>query len=120
MSIQDEIISEVASGIFRILIQLPVPEVGSMNSYIIVDRDRNLIVDPGMAHPACYKILEKTIEDLGLGLERTDFSITHHHLDHFSSVPRFLGNNSHIYISKSEAEFIERIASGEAETETAV
>jgi glyoxylase-like metal-dependent hydrolase (beta-lactamase superfamily II) len=120
MSDQTEVISEVAPGIFRIVVQLPIPEVGSVNSYIIVDSNRNLIVDPGMAHPVCYEIMEKAIEDLGLDLERTDFFITHHHLDHFSSVPRFLSRASHIYISKPEAEFIECIASGEAEAETAV
>lgn len=120
MSGQAERISEVAPGIFRIAVQIPIPEVGSMNSYVIVDGDRNLMVDPGMAHPACYEIMEKAIEDLGLDLGRTDFFITHHHLDHFGSVSRFLSGTSHIYISKPEAEFVERIASGEAETETAV
>jgi glyoxylase-like metal-dependent hydrolase (beta-lactamase superfamily II) len=61
MSGQTEWISEVAPGIFRIVVQLPIPEVGSMNSYVIVDADRNLIVDPGMAHPACYELMEKAI-----------------------------------------------------------
>jgi glyoxylase-like metal-dependent hydrolase (beta-lactamase superfamily II) len=68
MSGRTEKISEVAPGIFRIVVQLPIPEVGSMNSYVIVDGDRNLIVDPGMAHPACYELMEKAIEDLGLDL----------------------------------------------------
>jgi glyoxylase-like metal-dependent hydrolase (beta-lactamase superfamily II) len=120
MSGQAERISEVAPGIFRIVVQIPIPEVGSMNSYVIVDPDRNLIVDPGMAHPDCYEIVEKAIEDLGLDLGRTDFFITHHHLDHFGSVSRFLSGTSRIYISKPEAEFIERIASGEVEAETGV
>jgi glyoxylase-like metal-dependent hydrolase (beta-lactamase superfamily II) len=89
-----ERISEVVPGIFRIVIQLPIPEVGSMNSYVIVDGSRNLIVDPGMAHSGCYEIMEKAIVDLGLDLEYTDFFITHHHLDHFSSVSRFLSGKS--------------------------
>ncbi len=120
MSGHAENISEVFPGIFRIVVQLPIPEVGSVNAYIVDDGSRNLIIDPGMAHPACYEIMEKAIGDLGLDLERTDFFITHHHLDHFSSVSRFLGGTSRIYISRAEAEFIERIASGEAELETAV
>jgi glyoxylase-like metal-dependent hydrolase (beta-lactamase superfamily II) len=120
MSGKDEIISEVAPGIFRILVRLPIPEVGSMNSYVIVDASRNIIVDPGMAHPACYATMEKAIQKLSLDLECTDFFITHHHLDHFSSVSRFLRRTSCIYISEREAEFIRRIASGEAEAETAV
>jgi len=89
-----------------------------MNSYAIVDGDRNLIVDPGMAHPACYEQMEKAIVDLGLDLGRTDFFITHHHLDHFSAVSRFLGETSRIYISKPEAEFIQRVISGEVQAET--
>ncbi|MBN1568705.1 MAG: MBL fold metallo-hydrolase [Acidobacteria bacterium] len=112
-----ERISEVAPGIFRIVVQLPIPEVGSVNSYVIVDGDRNLIIDPGMAHPDCYEIMEKAVVDLGLDLERTDFFITHHHLDHFSAVSRFLREASHIYISRPEAEFIERIAAEEVEGE---
>jgi glyoxylase-like metal-dependent hydrolase (beta-lactamase superfamily II) len=120
MTGQSERISEVASGIFRIVVPIPIPEVGSMNSYVIIDGDRNLIVDPGMAHPSCYEIMEKAIEDLGLDMGRTDFFITHHHLDHFSSVSRFLRGTSCIYISKPEAEFIERVASGEVESETGV
>jgi glyoxylase-like metal-dependent hydrolase (beta-lactamase superfamily II) len=118
MSHQAERISEVAPGIFRIVVQLPIPEVGSMNSYVIVDGDRNLIVDPGMAHPVCYEIMEKAIADLGLDLGRTDFFITHHHLDHFGAVSRFLRGKSNIYISKPEADFIERVASGEVQAET--
>ncbi len=117
---QTELINEVAPGIFRIIIQLPIPEVGFMNSYVIVDGDRNLIVDPGMAYPACYEIMEKAIIELGLDLGCTDFFITHHHLDHFGSVPRFLSKTSRIYISKPESEFIERVASGEVEVETGV
>jgi glyoxylase-like metal-dependent hydrolase (beta-lactamase superfamily II) len=117
---RDKIISEVSPGMFRIVVPLPIPEVGSMNSYIIVDSDRNFIIDPGMAHPGCYEIMEKAIEDLGLDLRLTDFFITHHHLDHFSSISRFLSETSQIYISKPEAVFIGRIASGEAEAETAI
>jgi glyoxylase-like metal-dependent hydrolase (beta-lactamase superfamily II) len=113
-----EVISEVVPGIFRIIVQIPIPEVGSMNSYVMVNGDRNLIVDPGMAHPSSCEIMEKAIGELGLDMERTDFFVTHHHLDHFGSVSRFLGKTSRVYISRPEAEFIERVASGEVQQET--
>lgn len=120
MSGRAERISEVAPGIFRIVVQLPIPEVGSMNSYAVVGSNRNLIIDPGMAHPACYEIMERAIRELGLDLAQTDFFITHHHLDHFGLVSRFLSETTHIYISKPEAEFIERVASGEVDSETEI
>ena len=113
-------INEVAPGIFRIVVPLPFAEVRFMNSYVIMDGQRNLIVDPGLDHAACYGVWEKAIRALGLDLEYTDFFITHHHLDHFSALSRFLSRNSFIYISKPEAEFVEQIASGEAEEEIAV
>ena len=91
-----------------------------MNSYVIVDSDRNLLIDPGMAHPTCYKQMEKAIEDIGVDLGRTDFFITHHHLDHFGAVSKYLRGKSNVYISKPEAEFIERVASGEVQAETGV
>jgi glyoxylase-like metal-dependent hydrolase (beta-lactamase superfamily II) len=118
MSGQGEAISEVVPGIFRIVVPIPIPEVGSVNSYIIIDSDRPLIVDPGMAHPASCEVMEKAIEWLGLDLSRTDFFVTHHHLDHFGSVSRFLRETSSVYISKPEADFIDRIVSGEVEAET--
>jgi glyoxylase-like metal-dependent hydrolase (beta-lactamase superfamily II) len=113
-----EKIREVVPDIFRIVVPLPIPDVRSMNSYVIVNGDRNLIIDPGMAHSASCGIVENAIRDLGLDLRRTDFFITHHHLDHFGSVSRFLSRTSRRYISRPEAEFIERIASGEVEQET--
>jgi glyoxylase-like metal-dependent hydrolase (beta-lactamase superfamily II) len=115
-----ERVSEIAPGILRIVIPLPIPDVGSMNSYVVVDKDRNLIVDPGMAHPASSEAMEKAIGDLGLDMERTDFFITHHHLDHFGAVSRLLRGSSRIYVSKPEAGFIERVASGEVAEEMAV
>jgi glyoxylase-like metal-dependent hydrolase (beta-lactamase superfamily II) len=108
-----ERISEIAPGILRIVIPLPIPDVGSMNSYVVVDGDRPLMVDPGMAHPAGIEAMEKAIGDLGLDMERTDFFITHHHLDHFGAVSRLLRGSSCIYMSKPEADFIERVAPGE-------
>lgn len=112
-----EAITEVAPGIFRIVIPLPIPEVGSVNSYAIVEGERNLVVDPGMSHPACYNAMANAIKALGLDLERTDFFITHHHLDHFGAVGRFLSRTSRIYIGRLEAEFIAKVASGEVEAE---
>jgi len=79
--------------------------------------DWNLIIDPGMDHPASCEIMEKAIAELGLNLECTDLFITHHNLDHFGSVSRFLSGASRIYISRPEAEFIERIASRKVEEE---
>lgn len=110
-------ITEVARGIFRIVVPVPIPEVGFMNSYAVVGGERTLIVDPGMSHPECCEAMANAMEVLGIDLGRTDFFITHHHLDHFGAVSRFLSRTSRIYIGRLEAEFIAKVASGEVEAE---
>jgi len=40
--------SEVAPGIFRVVVPLPISDVESTKSYGIGDDDRNLKIDPGM------------------------------------------------------------------------
>ncbi len=83
-----EKISEIAPGIFRIIVPIPIPEAGSMNSYVIINDDRNLKINPGIGHPLRCEIMEQAIGGLGLDLGRTDCFITHHHLDHFGSAIR--------------------------------
>ncbi len=106
-------IREVVPGIYRIVVPLPIPDVESVNAYVIAGDNRNIIIDPGIAHPACLEVMEKAIGDLGVDLGRTDFFVTHHHLDHFGAVGRFLGETSRIYISKPETDIINRIESGD-------
>ncbi len=109
-------IEEVFVNIYRIVIPLPLPVVGSMNAYVVTDPHRNLIVDPGMAHIHSLEALQEGLNELGIDLGRTDFFATHHHLDHFSLVCRILNHGSTIYINGLEAECIEEIASGKALT----
>jgi hypothetical protein len=63
-----ENITEVAPKIFRVVVPLPIPDVKSMNSYVIFDAGRNLIADPGMAYPAGIKEMERAIGYLGLAI----------------------------------------------------
>jgi glyoxylase-like metal-dependent hydrolase (beta-lactamase superfamily II) len=116
----EEKIAEVAPNIFRVIVRLPIPDVKSMNAYVIVDAGRNLMVDSGMAHPVSCEDMESAVRHLGLDLDRTDFFVTHHHLDHFGAVSGLIRDTSLIYISKPEAEFIERVALGNVTEELAI
>jgi glyoxylase-like metal-dependent hydrolase (beta-lactamase superfamily II) len=96
------------------VVPLPLPKVVSMNSYVITDPGRNLIVDPGLAHALCFEAMQVAINKLGIDLRRTDFFMTHHHQDHFGLVSQFITDGSIIYINRLEADLVERIASGSA------
>jgi glyoxylase-like metal-dependent hydrolase (beta-lactamase superfamily II) len=104
-------IKKVGENIYRIKIPLTVPFLDSMNSYVIKDPVRNLIVDTGMSQNQCQEAMEAALRELKVDLERTDFFMTHHHGDHFGLVGRLLVEGSTIYINKVEAGLVERIAS---------
>ena len=104
-------IDEILQGIYRIKFPLPIPVVGSMNCYVLTDRERSLVVDPGMAHEMCFRAVVTGLEEIGINPERTDFLVTHHHLDHFGLVGRVMKEGSKIYISPAEAQIVEMIAS---------
>jgi len=105
-------IDEVLRGIYKIQVPLPIPVVGSMNCYVLKDRKRSLVVDPGMAHEMCYRAVTTGLGEIGIDLEETDFLITHHHVDHFPLVARIMKKGSKIYGNSIEAQIIEKIASG--------
>jgi glyoxylase-like metal-dependent hydrolase (beta-lactamase superfamily II) len=106
-------IEELAPNIFRIVVPLPIPVISSMNAYVITDPARHLIVDPGMAHTLCFDAMQMAVRELSLDLGRTDFFMTHHHMDHFGLVSWLMAEGSVIYINGVEASSIERIASQE-------
>jgi hypothetical protein len=60
----EKMIEEVMEGIYRIEVPLPIPVVGSVNCCIIADRDRNLIVVPGMAHNVCFDAMQAAVDEL--------------------------------------------------------
>jgi len=104
-------IEAVLEGIYKIEVPLPLPVVGSMNCYVLTDKKRSLVVDPGMAHSLCFGAVAAGLYEIGVNLEKTDFFITHHHLDHFGLISKIMRNGSAIYINRVEAAVIEKIAS---------
>ena len=108
---------EIAPGLYRVEIPLPDDLLKSVNSYIIRGRPRNLIVDTGWYHEDSLKAMRRVLKNLAVDLDRTDFFITHHHIDHIGLV--FLLNNvkSAIYLAEPEARRVRYVGSGSLFTE---
>ncbi len=104
-------IEKVVEGIYKIKVPLPIPVVGSMNCFVLTDNERSLVIDPGMDHEMCLQAVRIGLAELGVNLEKTDFFITHHHLDHFGLIGRLMKKGSMIYASGAEALSVEKIAS---------
>jgi glyoxylase-like metal-dependent hydrolase (beta-lactamase superfamily II) len=110
-------IEEIASDFYRVEIPLPETTLKSVNTYVIRDRERNLIVDTGMYRDECFYAMDKALRKLHIDLNKTDFFITHSHGDHLGLVPRLIHDGSVVYIDKLEADVVSRIMSGVILTE---
>ena len=98
---------EIAHNLFRIEIPLPDSPLKYLNSYIIRDEKRSLIVDTGLNRTECLEAMQAGLEALSIDLDRTDIFITHLHADHFGLVTRLASENTTIYFNRPDAELIE-------------
>lgn len=105
-------IEEIAEDLFRIEIPLPDLLLKFVNSYVIRDPQRNLVIDTGMNNDECFNTMLTSLQELGIGLENTDFFITHSHGDHIGLVSRLISKGSAVYINKTETELIRKIQNG--------
>lgn len=102
-------IEEINTHLYRLDIPLPGSPLKSLNSYVIKSKDRNLIIDTGWNRRECLEEMLVGLRGLGIDLRRTDFFITHSHVDHLGLVSRLVTETSRIYFNKPDAD---RFSSG--------
>ena len=102
-------IDEVLKDLFRIEIPLPGSPLGTLNAYAIRTSNRNLMIDTGMNREECLEAMQAALKDLQIDLRKTDFFITHMHLDHSGLLPDLTTDTSKVFYSRWDAE---RIRSG--------
>jgi glyoxylase-like metal-dependent hydrolase (beta-lactamase superfamily II) len=105
-------IEEIASNFYRIEIPLPDTLLKSVNSYVIKDREKNLIIDTGMYNDECFNAMRAASKKLDVDLKKTDFFITHAHGDHIGLVSRLIHDSSIVYINEFDAQIISKIKTG--------
>ncbi len=104
-------IEQITSNLYKIEIPLPDMALQSINSYVIKAKDRNLIIDTGMDVEECRQAMQAGLRELGVDLEKTDFFITHFHIDHFSLAPVLIADHSTIYFNEIESAGIDWVRS---------
>jgi len=98
-----EFIEEVLPGIHRIEVPLPGNPLKAVNSYLIKGEGRYLLIDTGMNREECRSVLTSALRELGVDLERTDFFITHLHVDHLGLAGALATGSSRVYFNQIEA-----------------
>jgi glyoxylase-like metal-dependent hydrolase (beta-lactamase superfamily II) len=76
---------EIENGIFRIEVPLPGSPLKSINSYIVIGKEKNLMIDTGMNMDECIEAIKKGLEEIKVDLSKTDIFITHMHAGPFRS-----------------------------------
>ncbi len=97
---------EILTNLYKIEVPLPKNPLKALNSYIIRDAERNLIIDTGWDQKECLDAMQTGMRALGVDLKKTDFFITHLHADHLGLLSRLATKTSTIYFNRPEAERI--------------
>lgn len=98
---------EILPDLFRVKIPLPESPLKYLNSYIIRDTDRSMIIDTGLNRKECLEAMMAGLRKIGVQLKNSDIFITHLHADHFGLVTKLAGDTSQIYFSRPEKELME-------------
>ena len=102
-------IEEILANLYRIEIPLPKSPLKALNSYVIKNTERNLIIDTGWNQEECMNAMQAGVRELGVDLRKTDFFITHLHADHFGLVSNLMTDTSKIYFNQPD---VDRFRSG--------
>jgi len=105
-------IEEIAKDLYKVEIPLPDNLLKSVNSYIVRGSGRDLIIDPGMNREQCLSAMRVSLKELKVDLRKTDFFITHSHVDHFSLVLNLATEGSTIYFNRPDMDVVDRIKRG--------
>ena len=96
-------LDEVLTNLYRIVVPLPNSPLKDLNSFVIKDKNRNLIIDTGFNRSVCLDAMQKGLAELDIDLNRTDFMLTHMHADHTGLVTRLASPSSKIFFSRIDS-----------------
>jgi len=100
---------ELLKNIFRIPVALPNSPLKELNSYLIRDPVRSLLIDTGFRLPVCKEALLAGLDELGTDPGSVDFFLTHMHADHSGLSTEIVGENQRILISEPDGRLMERL-----------
>jgi len=98
---------EVLPNLFRIKIPLPESPLKYLNSYVIRDPERCLIIDTGLNRTECLEAMLSGLRKIDVDLAKSDLFITHLHADHFGLVAKLASETTNVFFSRPEKELME-------------
>jgi len=99
-------VQEIDEGIFRIELPLPGNPLRSINSYLVIGEEKNLMIDAGMNRPECIDVMDRELRELDIDLSVTDVFVTHLHADHLGLAPYVSGGKTDVLMGPGDIEDI--------------
>jgi glyoxylase-like metal-dependent hydrolase (beta-lactamase superfamily II) len=99
-------LEQVLPNIYRIEIPLPRSPLKALNSYLVKGEGHYLLIDTGQNREECKREMLTSLKKLEVDLARTDFFITHLHVDHLGLVADLLTDTSRVYFNQKEANIV--------------
>jgi len=97
-------VEEILTNLYKIEIPLPKSPLKALNSYVIKNSERNLIIDTGWNQEECFNAMQAGLKELRVDLRKTDIFITHLHADHFGLISDLITDTSKIYFNQPDAD----------------
>jgi glyoxylase-like metal-dependent hydrolase (beta-lactamase superfamily II) len=88
---------------------LPDNPLKELNSYLIRDPERSLLIDTGFRFRACREALLSGFAEIGEDPGAVDIFLTHLHADHSGLSSEIVGDDRHIYISEMDGAWLRNI-----------
>lgn len=100
-------IEEILPSLYVIRVPLPQSPLKAINSYVIKNQRKSLIVDTGQNREECKSALSSGLKELDVDLNQADFFITHLHADHLGLVSSLAKQTSTIYFNEPDANVVQ-------------
>jgi glyoxylase-like metal-dependent hydrolase (beta-lactamase superfamily II) len=100
-------ITEIIPGFYQVKLPFPRNPLRDCNVYIIRGGDKSLMVDTGIDLPEAQSELLDAIKNLGIDLKKTEFFLTHMHVDHTGNLIVLADDNSTVYFSHPDAAILD-------------
>jgi glyoxylase-like metal-dependent hydrolase (beta-lactamase superfamily II) len=98
---------KISENIYRIKVRLPRNPLKYLNSYLVLGKDRNLLIDTGFHLPESYADLVAGLDAIPHDADRTDVFLTHCDSDHSGNGGRSCRPSCRVYISRIDKPLVE-------------
>ena len=98
---------QIADNLWQLEIPLEGNPLKTLNSYLIVGKEKSLLIDTGFRWTSCRLAMEKELAEVGVDQSGMDLFATHLHSDHVGLAPELIRPGCRILIGEIDGPGVE-------------